>query len=68
MQEIFKMLPYVVTIIVLIVVSVRKKREGQGPAALAPVILPRRTLIKCNSGTYLTGFTVRYVFIFIILR
>ncbi len=34
MQEIFKMLPYVVTIIVLIVVSVRKKREGQGPAAL----------------------------------
>lgn len=34
-QEIFKMLPYVVTILVLIFVSVRKKsREGQGPASL----------------------------------
>lgn len=33
-QEIFKMLPYVVTIIVLIIVSVRKKKENQGPAAL----------------------------------
>ena len=33
-QEIFKMLPYVVTIIVLIVVSLRKKRENQPPASL----------------------------------
>ena len=28
------MIPYVVTIIVLIAVSVRKKKEDQGPAAL----------------------------------
>ncbi|MCQ2609584.1 MAG: ABC transporter permease [Lachnospiraceae bacterium] len=33
-QEIFKMLPYVVTIIVLFVVSLRKKKELQPPAAL----------------------------------
>lgn len=34
MQEIFKMLPYVVTIIVLIIVSMRKRRESQPPAHL----------------------------------
>ncbi len=33
-QELFKMLPYVVTIIVLIMVSIRKKKENQGPASL----------------------------------
>ena len=33
-KEIFKMLPYVVTIIVLIMVSARKKKENQGPASL----------------------------------
>ncbi len=33
-QEIFKMLPYVVTIIVLIFISLRKKRENQPPEAL----------------------------------
>jgi general nucleoside transport system permease protein len=33
-QELFKMLPYVVTIIVLIVVSMRKKRENQPPGNL----------------------------------
>lgn len=33
-QELFKMLPYVVTIIVLIFVSARKKKENQGPASL----------------------------------
>ena len=33
-QELFKMIPYVATIIVLIVVSLRKKRENQGPASL----------------------------------
>ncbi len=33
-QELFKMLPYVVTIIVLIIVSVRKKKEDQPPASL----------------------------------
>ena len=33
-QELFKMLPYVVTIIVLIIVSLRKSRDNQGPAAL----------------------------------
>ncbi|MBQ3329566.1 MAG: ABC transporter permease [Ruminococcus sp.] len=33
-QELFKMLPYVVTIIVLIIISLRKKRENQPPEAL----------------------------------
>ncbi len=33
-QELFKMLPYVVTIVILIVISVRKKRENQPPASL----------------------------------
>lgn len=33
-QEIFQMLPYVVTILVLVVVSMRKKRENQPPAHL----------------------------------
>lgn len=33
-QELFKMLPYVVTILVLIVTSMRKKREHQPPASL----------------------------------
>ena len=33
-QEIFKMLPYVVTIVVLILISMRKKRENQPPAHL----------------------------------
>jgi len=33
-QEIFKMLPYVVTIIVLILVSLRKKKEDQPPQSL----------------------------------
>ena len=34
MQEIFKMLPYLVTIIVLITVSLRRKKENQPPSAL----------------------------------
>ncbi len=33
-QELFKMLPYVVTIIVLIITSMRKKREHQPPGSL----------------------------------
>ena len=33
-QELFKMLPYVVTILVLIITSMRKKREHQPPAHL----------------------------------
>ena len=33
-QELFKMLPYIVTIIVLIVVSMRRKRENQPPESL----------------------------------
>ncbi|MBQ7129305.1 MAG: ABC transporter permease [Clostridia bacterium] len=33
-QEIFQMLPYVVTIIVLVFTSMRKKRENQPPASL----------------------------------
>ncbi len=34
MQEIFKMFPYIVTIVVLIFTSLRKRREDQPPAAL----------------------------------
>ncbi len=33
-QELFKMLPYVVTILVLVIISMRKKREHQPPAHL----------------------------------
>ena len=33
-QEIFKMLPYIVTVVVLIVVSMRRSRENQPPASL----------------------------------
>lgn len=33
-QELLKMLPYLVTIVVLIIVSLRKKRENQPPASL----------------------------------
>ncbi|MBE6963209.1 MAG: ABC transporter permease [Ruminococcaceae bacterium] len=33
-QELFKMLPYLVTILVLIAISLRKKRENQPPASL----------------------------------
>ena len=33
-QEIFKMTPYVVTIIVLVIVSMRRKRENLPPASL----------------------------------
>ena len=33
-QELFKMLPYLVTILVLIVTSIREKRESQPPASL----------------------------------
>ncbi|MDO4608431.1 MAG: ABC transporter permease [Clostridia bacterium] len=33
-QELFKMLPYIVTIVVLIITSMRKKREHQPPASL----------------------------------
>jgi general nucleoside transport system permease protein len=33
-QELFKMLPYVVTVIVLIISSIKKKKENQPPASL----------------------------------
>ena len=33
-QELFKMLPYVVTIVVLVIVSMRRKRENQPPGSL----------------------------------
>lgn len=33
-QEIFKMLPYVVTILIIVIVSVKKNRDNLGPAAL----------------------------------
>ncbi len=34
MQEIFKMLPYIVTILVLIITSLHKKKENQPPASM----------------------------------
>lgn len=34
MQEIFKMLPYIVTIVVLVLTSLRKKKEDQPPGSL----------------------------------
>ena len=33
-KELYKMIPYVVTIIVLIITSMRNKRESQPPASL----------------------------------
>jgi simple sugar transport system permease protein len=33
-QELFKMIPYIVTILVLVITSMRKKKENMGPAAL----------------------------------
>ena len=33
-KELYKMLPYVITLLVLIIVSLRKKRENQPPASL----------------------------------
>ncbi|MBQ3149721.1 MAG: ABC transporter permease [Clostridia bacterium] len=33
-QELFKMIPYIVTIIVLVLIGFRKKKENQGPASL----------------------------------
>ena len=33
-DQLYKILPYVVTVIVLVAVSMRKKRENQPPAAL----------------------------------
>jgi simple sugar transport system permease protein len=34
MKELFKMLPYVVTTVVLIAISIRNRREDQPPASL----------------------------------
>ena len=33
-KELYKMIPYVVTLVVLIIVSLRNKRENQPPASL----------------------------------
>ena len=33
-KELYKMLPYAITLVVLVVVSLRKKREDQPPASL----------------------------------
>ena len=33
-QELFKMLPYIVTLVVLVAVSMRNKKENQPPASL----------------------------------
>ena len=33
-QELYKMIPYIVTMIVLVVTSMRRKRENQPPASL----------------------------------
>ena len=34
LQELYKMIPYVVTLVVLVLTSVRNKRENQPPASL----------------------------------
>ena len=44
MQEIFKMLPYLVTIIVLILQASEKKKEYQPPESLWQLLLPRRSI------------------------
>lgn len=49
MQEIFKMLPYLVTIIVLIITSLRKKKEQQPPESLGLAYF-RRTVKHRNGG------------------
>ncbi|MDY5540672.1 MAG: ABC transporter permease, partial [Lachnospiraceae bacterium] len=33
-QELYKMIPYVVTLVVLVITSMRNKRENQPPASL----------------------------------
>ena len=43
-KELYKMLPYVVTLVVLIIVSLRKKREDQPPQSPGSCLLPRRTI------------------------
>lgn len=43
-KELYKMLPYVITLIVLIIVSLRKKREDQPPCVPRSLLLPRGTL------------------------
>ncbi len=50
-KELYKMLPYVVTLAVLIIVSLRKKREDQPPASLGLSFLPGRTLTKPYTGS-----------------
>ncbi len=42
--ELFKMPRYVVTILVLLMVSMRKKKEDQPPQSLWHPVLPRRTV------------------------
>lgn len=49
MQEIFKMLPYLVTIIVLIITSLRKKKEQQPPESLGLAYFGR-TVKHRNGG------------------
>lgn len=45
-KELYKMLPYVITLIVLIIVSLRKKREDQPPCVPRSLLLPRGTLTR----------------------
>lgn len=49
-KELYKMLPYVVTIVVLVFTSMRNKRESQPPGKPRPAVLPRRSLALGSVG------------------
>ncbi len=57
-QELFKMLPYVVTIVVLIVVSMRKKRENQPPPSLRLPYFPEE---RNGTALFTTKFNNRFI-------
>ena len=48
--DLIQMVPYLVTIVVLVVTSLRKKRENQPPASLGLGLFPRRALISSFLG------------------
>ena len=39
-QELYKMIPYVVTLVVLVLTSMRNKRENQPPKLSGTVVFP----------------------------
>ncbi len=48
-QELYKMIPYVVTLVVLVLTSMRNKRENQPPKLTRTVVFPGRAI---NSEGY----------------